>query len=121
MTICRSFYELLKDRMQLHCPHAKIIAHQIPLRFVNDGSHDNPGPEIFKKTRDLMNHKLCKLRTVDYVLAIGGSDWTRLDHSEYFRDGVHFEDFALEIQFDLIRNKLERILLQDQAQGAGAI
>ena len=107
---CSTFYNLLHEKIQLHCPKAEIIAHQVPLRFVYDHSHNTPDPDAFKLLRDYLNQKVRTLRTVNHILPIGGSDWTRLDHEEYFRDGVHFHCFAIEIQFELILKRLKFIL-----------
>lgn len=109
---CRTFYELLRAKVDIYCSKALVIAHQLPLRFVYDNSHDTPDPATFKRLRDYVNQKVRTLRTVDYILPIAGSDWTRLDHEEYFRDGIHFECFAIEIQFELILKRLEFILSQ---------
>ena len=106
---CRDFYQLLKNSVLNHCPETKIIAHQVPLRFVYNGFKNTPDPETFKLIRTTLNNKIRKLKTIDYYLVIGGSDWTKLDHEEYFRDGIHFECFAIEIQFELIVKKLEFI------------
>ena len=108
----RTFYQLLKDSSLKYSPEIKIIAHQVPLRFVYNGFKNTPKPDCFKLIRTTLNNKIRKLKSIDYYLAIGGSDWTRLYHEEYFRDGIHFECFAIEIQFELIVRKLELIFSQ---------
>ena len=113
---CQIFFELLRESVQNICPHAKVIAHQVPLRFVYNGFKDTPDPETFRKVRNYLNHKLRFLPTIDYILAIGGSDWTRLDHEQYFRDGIHFECFAIS-ELDLREGLLKFLPSWGEAPG----
>ena len=72
----REFYNLLNEKLLAINPKGIIIASQLPLRFRRDPNnrHNTPDPATFKKIRDKINAKLCDLKSIHYVLAIGGKE-----------------------------------------------
>ena len=111
---CRSFYQLLHDKVKICNPSALIIAHQIPLRFVYDNYKDTPKPQEFKKLRDQLNEKVRKLSTVHHILLIAGPN--RLDHIDCYRcernsaNRIHFTPDSIEYQFNRIISKISFLL-----------
>ena len=105
------FFYMLRDMFKTINPQGQIIASQLPLRFVRDprNKHHTPSPKVFKRFRDRVNAKLCSLKTIDHILAIGGPG--RLDDERFFKkDKVHLKPRGLDFQLQLIKNKLFRIL-----------
>ena len=111
---CKSFYQLLFDKLKIINPNALIISHQIPLRFVFNQFKDTPKPEDFKKLRDHLNEKVRKLATVHHILLIAGPN--RLDHIDCFRhernsrNRIHFTTDSIDYQYNRIVSKIEYIL-----------
>ena len=109
---CRSFYELLRESLDRVNPDAKIIAHQLPMRYVYNGRHRTPRPTLFKPLRDHINKKLKWCPQVDYLLLTAGKN--KLDRRGWYkRDGVHFTQAALRFQLNLILAQLHWILPQN--------
>ena len=103
------FYDLLHSKLQAVNSRAKIIVHQIPLRFVTNGFKNCPDPDTFKETRDKLNEKIRKFKTKQHVLLIAGP--SKLDHRDLFKkDGTHFNRAGLNIQLNCIIAKFEHLL-----------
>ena len=105
---CRDFYQILYDKLQVVNPRAKIIAHQAPLRFLYKFEHDTPLPEDFRKIRKALNERIRLLPTKHFMLNISGVN--KLDDERLFKDGIHFKRRGLEIQFNLILEKLDHVV-----------
>ena len=108
------FFYRLRNIFRTINPQGQIIASQLPLRFVRDprNRHHTPLPKAFKRFRDRVNTKLCSLKPIDHILAIGGPG--RLDDERFFKkDKVHLRPRGLDFQLQLIKNKLFRILNPD--------
>ena len=105
---CRTFYQLLNAKLKAVNPCAKIIAHQLPLRFVTNGKYDTPDPETFRNLRNAVNEKVRKLPTKDYILLTASKN--KLDNPNLYCDRVHFNEDGLKIQLNCIIAKLKFIL-----------
>ena len=113
----RAFFNLLKRKLQTVNPAGKIIAHQIPLRFVTNGFYDCPKPKEFAKIRNNLNRKVMNFGSTDYILLIAGRGPDKLDKRSLFKDGIHFKPTGLRLQLARVIAKLEHILVQEaQAQ-----
>ena len=111
---CRDFYNLLSDKAKSVNPHCKIVASQVPLRFIyTPNKHNTPAPAELKKFRNSINHKLRSVRGVDHILNIGGPG--RLDNETLYRDGIHFNNTGLRLQLELIVAYFSRLVAGSQA------
>ena len=105
---CGDFYRLFRQRLDLVNPEARVISHQLPLRFVYDHRHNTPKPPQYKLLRNYVNSYVNLMPEVDHMLVIGGRG--RLDDKNLFRDGIHFKDIGLQIHYNIIIGKLRHIL-----------
>ena len=105
----RDFYSLLNEKLSTVNPNGKIIASQVPLRFVRKpNKHNTPPPDEYAKFRKALNKKINCLRSKHHMLVIGGPG--NLDSEEYFRDGIHFTDVGQEMLLNIILSTLSYIL-----------
>ena len=106
---CRRFHELLRDKLDRVNPEARIIACQLPMRYVYNGRHQTPRPKQFKVLRDHVNKKLKWCPQVDHLLLTAGKN--KLDARRYYKhDGVHFSKAALRFQLNSLVAQLHWIL-----------
>ena len=89
-------------------PTAKIIATEIPMRFVYNYNHNTPQPPEYRKFRRSLNSKIESLKSKDYLLRLSGKN--RLEQEKYLRDGVHYTYSGLDIFSDLIIKVIQYIL-----------
>ena len=59
----REFYSSLKSKLSLLNPQAKIIASEIPMRFVYNNFKNTPRPEIFRNIRHRVNLKIKNIKS----------------------------------------------------------
>ena len=105
---CRTFYQLLRDRLDILSPNTKIIASQVFLRWVYNNNYNTPKPEPYKTARNYLNNYINKLRTKDYTLLVAGK--TKLDKRKHFKDGIHLKHSGLKVQFQILNSLLEHII-----------
>ena len=108
---CRNFYNLLYERLMQINSRAKVIATEIPMRYVYTFDHDTPQPEEYRKFRRSMNSKIECLKSKHHILRLSGQD--RLENEICLKDGVHYTPQALDTFFTLIIKVLQYILDKD--------
>ena len=105
----KNFYRLLNEKLLRINPSAKIIASEIPLRFVKNGFKNTPPPEQFKFIRHRVNLKLRDCKYKHYLFRVEGPG--RLDcRSNYNRKGIHLSFKGLNKQLDLLLSTLQYML-----------
>ena len=61
----RKFYSLLRDKLNIVNPKAKIIACEVPMRYIFNNFKNTPRPHIFRNIRHRVNRKLRDIKSKD--------------------------------------------------------
>ena len=107
---CRVFYELVADKLKTVNSSAKLIGHQVPLRFNRNKNNRfrTPPPEQYKKVRDKLYDKIKNLKCRNYMITVGGPG--KLDNEKFFFDGTHLDNEGLKIHSGIILEKISTII-----------